>query len=905
MKSAQAVIFVSIILSAHAQKAVQQVLPLANFTLKPADRSELKLDLSAFLNPLDTKIIVRVDSEMPSWMTYRPFDFTFVAMTPPRQRDQKPADFEVSLSVVNGAVGAGDRLMALKTGFWVLFDREAWSANNTKPIATPGDLFVPPLRVFQHINHMGSTNVSISNITQYQYKLPEELFYDEDGDELELSVMHVASNRNLPEWFRFEQGIIQADVSLNGVLGSINESTVICYNTTDEVEIDDEPGTLQCVLPLFIAARDSKGASTARTLWLPVLIVRWTDTQTLPVLVNECFWEVESTRNGSFKVDVAFVGSTDKIKFDEFNSSLTFRDGRVTGRSNNAGHFVFAFSNPWNRGWSLDEGQDAIIGAGSTLCQIIVSPFDYSGDITLKHPSNETVAIEVYRSTENEALLLNYTIPWSLFDYESASRPRVRVLDVAGRSMPMWLQVDNVEEGIRFQGYADIQSGSFDASIIVYTDEGGSTFMTANIRVEQHLPPIPKSSLVSVDAVSGSYFSHPLQSTFPADVDINVLTVPFDWLKFSKANVSLHGLVPDGLNATNASLYVVGTDSDNAFSAYLLKLQVYPEQTTSKEEPLAVPGFVLSPLLITVIVLFSLVLLVSIAICYGYYRFRKIEKAGWLRRQHQVWNRDSMISAEFMAGEREPDYAADYMDYLISLQWLCCVSRKNRSPAVIKMDEKGKQKSRVRTYSQGSFEEIDLDEAKSIIIGDNGVIRVRTQVGKALHFAYPVERLASSLGTRHHHQRDQSWSTMSRYRDENTDSFVSEGSSVAEPSYRSHHPQILEMSLLSETSASSSSAPVSGSSSRSHSSQETAHHPETRGLFKFSARLASGLPLPAWLHFNTSKCVFFGAPYVFDKGMWKIEVRCAFYETSFDSVPVDEVSETFLLEVADDRPPYI
>ena len=53
----------------------------------------------------------------------------------------------------------------------------------------------------------------------------------------------------------------------------------------------------------------------------------------------------------------------------------------------------------------------------------------------------------------------------------------------------MWLHIDNVIESVRFQGYADIQSGSFDASIIVYTDKSGSALMTANIGVEDHVPP--------------------------------------------------------------------------------------------------------------------------------------------------------------------------------------------------------------------------------------------------------------------------------------------------------------------------------------------------------------------------------------------------------------------------------
>lgn len=77
---------------------------------------------------------------------------------------------------------------------------------------------------------------------------------------------------------------------------------------------------------------------------------------------------------------------------------------------------------------------------------------------------------------------------------------------------------------------------------------------------------------------------------------------------------------------------------------------------------------------------------------------------------------------------------------------------------------------------------------------------------------------------------------------------------------------------------------------------------------RFTARMADGRALPDWLHFNRSKCSFFGVPSEIDCGSllievisWKIDNVFEEIDISFDySLIKDYESATLLLQVYKD-----
>lgn len=895
--------------------------PVPNVTVLPYSSFQFTIPKSCFLNETiqeSEELMVDIQKTLPEWINFNPITLLFDGFVPIRREligKGYREGIQVPIQVTNGHLGTnGDQVVNIKTSFWIIIKD---LNQNMRPRAESFDLVVPPIRLVQITNDTSRSFFSQPDLsTDYEYSFPENLFEDPDGDNLKFLALHIASGRQIPNWLKFDySGKFTAQVSVGDVERSIDDRSMICRNETGDVSKlnDFREGIAKCVVPIFIVAIDPYGQYLVRYLAFPVILGRFLEGDALsePIkLVTEAI-DTPLKDNGDFFVRLPISGN-ETMLLDEVNitdSALipflklnklndTFLKGQIveTSSADQIRSFDIALSSANDSGWNFQADKiENVDGFGSSWLRInlkthftgsIRADKDYLSEklnISAQNLSKSPIRLPQMRITsfETEPFIFMEDIDNSILIYNS-SRVFVNVTDSIGRKLPTWIQAGFVSNGsaVRFQAYPfEKDAFSFDSVLEYRTTENSKLKFRMAVVVDGHLPPMPKLEEANLSTVVLSKFTYEIpEDAFITDnsriVKYQILENNTDWLYFDANTKQLSGSPSEtGL----FSVKVVANDEKNAFGAYTINISVTDSSSRFSD---------LNPWVV-VLIISSLLLMcaLSIVLIIGFFRYKAKEHEAWLERKQNYWNPRTENPIDLKVEPEEPNYIQGYLNYIVSLGWL--LKPRDKGPMDDDSDDDSdpfhSSSSEVMGSSDGK-QANDIADISGFIVTDDGSIEVEAKVGKAFHFAFPKERLVeklrppSQVTANNEPINPNLESTANRFR------FMKKGSDLS----------FSESSYLSRETSSYDISDIPYSVSEVNFDGNTGF----RNL-KFKARSSKGTHLPGWLHFNPDKCLFFGIPYRFDKGIWKIELTCGQTESAFDDEIIQKVSEVFAIEVSE------
>lgn len=379
----------------------------------------------------------------------------------------------------------------------------------------------------------------------YSYQLSSDTFVSSDNTQIAFTA------DNLPTWLAFDS----ATRTLSGTAPSSSGSN---NNVTFELTGTDSSGSLSVNSTLAISDIDiatlSSSFSLASTLQKQGELA---DSNTLILTPSENF-SIELSSN-------AFNASSDNpiteyssltsshtplpiwITFD--SSTLTFSGQAPAVNSEIAPSITYSFS--------LFAIQVSGFSSASLDFNIEVGAHQFSTNITS------------YNETVTPGTAFEYLLPLDDMFLDDEPIATSNITDISTTSS--WLTADLSQGTIKGNVPEDFQETSYTVTVVDSYNDTVDFLLRLSINSTSNStnstytsdPIFTESSLDSINATIGNYFSYTLPSSAVNSTDANI-TVTSDptasWLTFNQSNLTLSGTVPNSFSGTKITL----TDEDNS-----------------------------------------------------------------------------------------------------------------------------------------------------------------------------------------------------------------------------------------------------------------------------------------------------------------------------------------------------
>jgi hypothetical protein len=471
--------------------------------------------------------------------------------------------------------------------------------------------------------------------------------------------------------------------------------------------------------------------------------------------------------------------------------------------------------------------------------------------------------------------------------------------DLLGRTLPDWIispfesiQMPTFilhEEDWIFDLIVSPNASSIGVLVTVWNDLFMESFRF-NILINGR--PIPLLNGAPIQNIT-TFFNETFTYQIPVDVfgnstsNLSVYAPELPWINFIKSNRTLQGVALD-----TGKVQIIGTNKEGAFNGYTLKIDVQKNPNDQTSDALNSEKSIAPEMTVMVAIVVLLCLIFVGALIFSCLR-KNNPRIRSSRRPKLRWKRWFVSHRKFNVPF--VSYPIERPD--VPEKELEC------KPSVVD-DSEGTLKSEEERHE----------------------LEVKATIGRAIHFVYPIENMLEQLGlTPDVSEQSPTISTPRNILPTQPQLFTKDsptgsrlihdamneidrldevGSQLAgdatTPSDR-HLLQDLVVNKRYTQGTTSIPSSFNAMDTMTSTSSLGSHVPYAE--LRFTAKLTpNGNALPAWLHFNPKKCSFFGIPYVFDAGVWHIEVmayRLDFLDASDGGGPqvVASACETFHLHV--------
>ncbi|KAI3650303.1 hypothetical protein MP228_004890 [Amoeboaphelidium protococcarum] len=796
------------------------------------------------------------------------------------------------------------------------------SANLSSLESSSVSSFSPPPLIVQ--------NGLILNAAYYQWTLHRLTIKLDDNHSFNVSL---TAADTLPKWLEFDREMKRVSLSTN------NASSIQSLKTSDFIKVS---------LKAIVAAYN---LSSTLDLSIPVVqLPRDVKVSTQSVRLNMTDW------NGNFEeVSINYKSRPGKLFKIIYQDQSTFGGLKIKDSSEKISGFVLDPSRSFKSSVLLVEEN----GSKSLDKHYILLQMLYEQDRRTLFNGIKYLKANSVNMWSNITLIQQQVVTplpfWVAAD-------QVSILTAAGEPLPSWitcgllsLSSTNRTSSVICKALPNKSSLSFGAKLI--TKFGNRDFVKRfDVIVNRHAPPqitVKTNDNYQVNAQVSQFFVYPLERVnLFKQQDLLVYRVSglkSSWLVYDAANNSLYGY-PSENSTSYFTVQVWNTFGGyNSVPVQVNALNLQRSIDNRPDKGLQETSTPMANWKIALIAVSSILLLVIIAFMILYFIFKQ------KRSQSSLWStfrRGKKQDSVFLSSSDGDEFRGKAVD-VDGQQTIGANSSFDCLDAVLIH-----QNLAANRQSRGSSI-VDLPcstmpSTSTLMSEHSNELRVMAFCGKAFYYEFPYELLLKKspsyqgnsgkhgCGLPYRSSSDSDYQTpipSSDFLPETTSNWHNDpyssykryklyGSIVDNSSFsdevfselsarqankkRSQQADSFKTGRSQVTNVSSharSSDPsISSSSSDHHHTRHSLTEPIHKALMRFTARMADGRALPDWLHFNRSKCSFFGVPSEIDCGSllievisWKIDNVFEEIDISFDySLIKDYESATLLLQVYKD-----